>query len=77
LVLTVHSAGILTSTRVPSLLRWSLSSSPSLYCTCAIFASTPLLVLPSMRALRTGLRARMLRRAGAASPLSPSSSAMS
>ena len=30
LVFTVHSAGILTSTRAPSALRWSLSSSPSL-----------------------------------------------
>ena len=40
LVLEVHSAGIFTSSNVPSpLLRWSLSSSPSLYCTCAIFAS--------------------------------------
>ena len=80
-VLTVHSAGILTSTKVPSDLRCSVRGSPSLYVTCAVLASAPPLVAAAglssaTRALRAGFLARVLRRAGAASSLfSPASAA--
>ena len=58
-VLTVHSAGILTSTKVPSDLRCSARGSPSLYVTCAVLASAPPLVAAAglssaTRALRAG-----------------------
>ena len=71
--LTVLSAGILTSTSVPTACRCSPSTSPSLYVTVTILGSAPLAALPgASRPLTGALRARDERRVGAASPSSPS-----